>query len=362
MKYITIWYPTIFHKKLTLKTLRNDFRIDDDSDFHFKCILEFCKDTIDPEKHTIKCTCNITTGKEEKPDIFTVNLNKLDIRRNGFAIYSCDECEVPEKYRDAFFDESKLLKPIYHKIKEFYHTHEADKNKDSVLTARWSETPDSIDTIDNMPLIRFLENFERMFCESAEVISDHNSNLQIKINEHEQKDKYKLEKIIAETKNLNVLCENALIEYTFCKTLLTSIYNHSFKHNIEVDLPDKHDTKEEKSIKEQKIEYRRKALNIRNAVRYIENIKYKNQNRQTYILSEILEGGERLQKIGLILAYMGIAYAFLFGYREDMQTDGNNNIWWVIFSLIAIISGVFLFFNSKYLLKFINKKFRGLRE
>jgi len=356
MKFITFWYPTIFHKELTPNKLENRFRIDDGSDeYTYWCTLELIEYATENNKktHCIKCTSEIT-NTEKKVESFTITFYNKNIRRNGFATYFCNEEEIPENYRNDFFGEDLLLKPIYHKIKEFYHRHESDNDKDSALTAQCSDNEILIDTPDNVSLITFLENFETMFCKYVQIISQHNLILQEKLILHEEKKAFKLEALIKQVKSLNKLCENALIEYTFCKTLLTSIYNQSFRHNVDLELPNNKDSEAQTKEKELKIEYRRKALNIRNSIRYIENIKYKNQNRQHYFLSEILNEGERSQLMSFILGIMGISYALIFGYKTEIQelTWFNINNWWSIFFWsIGLISAIFLFFNSKFFKK-----------
>ena len=361
MKFITIWYPTIFHKeptplKLDEPTIK--FEIDDNSTFPYWCTLEYAEYETSEKviSHCIKCKSEITK-KDKSQDTFTVTFYNQSISRNGFAVYWCDENKIPEQYRNHFFTEDVLLKPIYHKIKEFFHSHEADSEKDSVLIARCSEQIDkknSIDAIDNVPLIGFLENFETMFCNSVNTISNLNSLIQEKIKKYEN-NSYKLELLIKATQDLNALCENALIEYTYCKTLLTSIYNQSFRHDVDIELNKRlvNEINEKKKI-EERIEYRRKALNIRNAVRYIENIKYKNQNRQDYILKEILKGGERTQVISLILGITGISYAFIFGYKDEIQKLMWFNCyqWWSVFVWgVGVISISFLFVNMRFYLR-----------
>ena len=348
-KYVTFWFPTIFHKDLksSFKGIYSipDFRIDDDSDFPYYCTLNFQLKSDEEDKNQIEIISKLT--KEDRNiQTFTVVLKEEDASNNGFATYSCDDSTVPEDIRDAFFGEDCLTKQIYHKIKEFYHKHEANE-KDNTLIAKIKDTLDEekIDKIDNDFLIGFLENFEKMFCDYAKTISHSNFLLQDKIKKYEYNNSQTLEDLIQETKKLSKFCENALIEYTYCKTLLNSIYNKSFRHDIILD-PTIDD--------ETKIERRRKALNIRNAIRYIENIKYKNSNRQNYLLSEILKDGERTQRISLTLGFIGVCYALIFGYKGGVDNDQWLIVknWWLICLLsISILGFIILFINTKWFIK-----------
>ena len=336
VRYITFWFPTIFHRELVLKRDSIEFSIDDDSRFPYFCTLNFLSK---PDgKHKIEIISKLT--KEDGAiQEFTVTLENEDISRNGFAIYRCDDSQVPKDMKDIFFGEDLLGKPIYHKIKEFYHIHGSDSDKDSALIAQVTSEKGKIDKVDNEFLVNFLENFETMFRASAETISNHNLNLQTQIEKYKDSNSHKLKELIIETQKIDRLCENALIEYTYCKTLLTSIYNKSFRHDILPDNPS-----------DEQIERRRKALNIRNAVRYIENVRYKNSNRQNYILSEILKDGDRLQRISLTLGFLGVIYALIFGYKDSIKQIQwfNFGNWWLVCLLsISIFGFILLFINTK---------------
>ena len=343
MRYIIFWFPTIFHRDLVLKKSSIEFRIDDNSPFPYFCTLNF--QTQPDERDKIEIISKRTKGNGEIQE-FTVILKNEDLRRNGFAIYSCDDSQIPEDIREIFFGEDLLGKPIYHKIKEFYHIHESDSDKDSALIAQVkteSQDRDPLDKEDNEFLVNFLEDFETMFRDSAETISSHNLNLQKQIEKYKNNKSHKLDLLIIETQKLNKLCENVLIEYTYCKTLLTSIYNKSFRHDIILSNPTK-----------QQNERRRQALNIRNAVRYIENIKYKNSNRQNYILSEILKDGERTQRISLMLGFMGVCYALIFSYKTEIENSKwlKFENWWLVCLLsISIFGFIVLLKNTKLFIK-----------
>lgn len=350
MKYITFWYPTIFHRDLVLKRDPvNEFRIDDESDFPYFCTLNF--QSKPNGRHSIEIISKLTK-KDGTIQEFTVILENEGISKNGFAIYSCDDSPVPEDMKDMFFGKNALGQPIYHKIKEFFHIHESDSDKDSPLIAQVKSELEGINTDNNEFLISFLRDFEKMFRDSAETISSHNANLQTKIEKYKDNNSHKLEELIIEAQHIDRLCENALIEYTYCKTLLTSIYNKSFRHDI--IFPDNHPSKDQ-------IADRRKALNIRNAIRYIENVRYKNSNRQNYMLSETLKSGERTQQIGLTLGFMGVIYALIFSYKESIKQIQwfNFENWWLVCLLtISLFGFILLFINTKWFIKIKKTAYR----
>lgn len=283
---------------------------------------------------------------EKEKISFTLKLFRTKHHRNGFVQYSFETKDIPEGHIEEF--KIILAKDIYHVAKQFYHQHEADPGKDAALRAVFTEKEGGIDDDDNVFLISFLKNYAPVFEEYAKNISDANGQVQkreerissIENNvkeaiENEEKEAisqqqllpYK-EGILEMALKINELCENACIEYTYCKTLLSSLHNKSFVHNLKIEGC-------KSSSLEEKKEWRRCALNIRNAMRYIENIKYKNQNRLSKLiqlllneLNEItkevnsnthhidlaLQQGKRSESLNYILAYLSIYTSIVLSF------------------------------------------------
>jgi len=84
--------------------------------------------------------------------------------------------------------------------------------------------------------------------------------------------------LYTQVSSLSKICHNALIEYTYCRTLLGSKYNDDYKHDSlftqsEVEyLSDNPFQYSRPSIRDDR---RKKAFNIRNSIRYIEDIRQK---------------------------------------------------------------------------------------
>jgi|GEM_PF-2650560 len=354
LRYCTFWYPTIFHENTKVKNQYKkngiDFKIDDDSEeFPFKGFI-FIDDN---ENITIES--NITTkDKGEIELVIKLNLIKPK-RNNGFVQYSVhfDENVVSEKEIEQIF--VALSKSIYHKIKNFYHSHEADSKKDAALKAVCFEKANEFKKLEdhsynNKYLIGFLKDFEKMFKASARVISDHNKILQLLLERRSYKSKNlqalketkksealalsdmsgnQLAALVLDTRKIGKFCENVLIEYTYCKTLLTSIYNRHFRHDVklaelfdinpaELGMDEGKDTDE---IIEARKKYRRAALNIRNSVRYVENIRYKNSNRESQILHALLSRvGKKNEKIGELVCNSN-------ALLEDSKKTQKTNTW-----------------------------------
>jgi len=109
-------------------------------------------------------------------------------------------------------------------------------------------------------------------------------------------------------RKIGMLCEGALTEYVYCKTLLESKYNSQVTHN-KIDLANK---TESEVIEFNK--WRKKACNIRNAIRYIETVKYRCTNAHANGINMILKKADNLNHkasvwtiIGIIMSIVGLA-------------------------------------------------------
>lgn len=405
--YCTFWYPTIFLNvdANIIPEKRGKpiyFNVEDDSDLFFKGSISID----DKECIFIKTSVKTNTDCEINFDLKLVLIEK---RSNGFRQYELqftDEetlianiSEIPrfkEKPATIFVNcFCKILcKAIYHKIKEFYHKHEADTGKDGDLIAIW-DTEETFVILDNEQinqcndnkyLLSFLENFEKMFRMKAQNISDFNAIIQLRqtafIDEFGIENRWgvktlpsknitkisdkKFYGLVDNIKQLDVLCENSLIEYTYCKTLLHSLYNKHFKHNIE-ELEDisldiinlkKEDANYEqvKKVYDENKGHRRQAINIRNSVRYIENIKYKNQNRQFFCLQkltsetqEILKNGDKIQIISIGLGLLSIIFAIVFGFKGELDKCTYSHTFPIVLisSLFVFILGWYIYYYYK---------------
>ncbi|MCL2598173.1 MAG: hypothetical protein FWD66_11115 [Paludibacter sp.] len=308
------------------------------------------------DNENISIKTEITEIIESKSVViqFSLLLEKIEKRSNGFVQYKFqfnlpkniqdnikklskfkNETDHLTKFREYF--QNSLSKPIYHYIKEFYHKHETITNKDYDLAAICFEEESSYIALennshsnDNKYLQGFLDNFEEVFKRKAYQASELNflfKETYFKfINKYgTRKEKFdkeeksflqtndlstiptnEIEIFIANLQQLNDICEDTLIEYTYCKTLLHSIYNKFYRHDTEGRIEHLEDTIKDPTTEDiEKIEnlkrLRRKALNIRNSVRYIEDIKYKNQNRQYFIsrilLAKVQEKNDKIETI-----------------------------------------------------------------
>ena len=392
-KYCTFWYPTIFHSPLkALKNIKSKKLYADITDG----ITHKIKDNITGEIKEIitdkdgniilKRTVELKLDGNENLEIITAVNDEVEYEvklfrtpenhNNGFAQYYFDTTGI----KDYTEFETILTNAIYHLAKQFYHVHEADTDKDSAIKAIITDRETRMDKADNIFIIGFLKNFANVFKRYAESISFSNAEIdqaQEQFEEMESKIK-NLENTISERKpntevsnalenclkrqkaerdklfkeiasmciSLSKTCENSLIEYTYCKTLLSSKYNKSSHHEVlAVHLKNP-----------KKDENRKLALNIRNSIRYIENIKYKNQNRlgqlsmllvdsvnnTTTRIDKVLENSKRSEKLSFILAGYSVFLALFLGLKSEILPLCLKDIFDTIQPYIVVV-GTILF-------------------
>ncbi len=366
-KYCTFWYPTIYHKELECFYLEGHRLSRVISDRGITYTLHIVRDA----SENLIVTSEFDSKSASTP--FTVVLEKTSNRRNGFVQYRFDTDPIPVGLYDKF--KTVLRRDVYHLAKDFYHEHEAnrgEKTRDAALWAVVTDTPLPLNAIDNQFLTSYLTDYCEIFKDYAEDISHlnylaQNSEEKIKLFENYLKQHPKLssknKKIIQTAINnqwdkyipdlcleVNKLCENALIEYTYCKTLLCSKYNGSFHPTVPSPLTSF------------KTECRQGILNIRNSIRYIENIKFRNQNRvsqqiqrQIGLTRQALDQGEKAGKISILLGLGGVLLALIFGGAMFLPEEKSFQNHWVVI-WVALLGIVILFLIFSYL--HINCKYR----
>lgn len=389
-KYCTFWYPTIFHRNLTVVPGRSEDKnrticnkeVSDDSGSSYLVSI-----TLDQQENLIVMSRLNNDEKEE----FTVTLKKLKSSRNGFCQYRFNPNEIRDGKISEF--EDMLKKGIYHIAKEFYHTHEADSGKDSALKGRITNYQVNLSQDDNEHLIGFLKNYATIFEDYAKTVSDTNiriceidtifSRLKKSISVEENKEKKEkldkelaniLDELLKTINSTNNYCEIALIEYTYYKTLLNSRYNKSFHHQLLVDEYMNKVEKTKKENKEQekvkfKNECRIKALNIESAISYIQNIHCKNQNRLHNVshilidqvnntaqdvntilsnINKILDKSEYMGKQSRDLSFFSLLIGLIFGISTLISIPKSTLVGVVVILISICFFTRILYLNNKY--------------
>lgn len=138
-------------------------------------------------------------------------------------------------------------------------------------------------------------------------------------------------------------CCNALTEYNYCKSLLESKYNTEYKHDLsfsDSDIVILGGDKISDPILAAKDDHRKIAFNIRNSVRYIEEIRNKcniweneltrnlvnsvDEMQQTSDISNILN--TRLGKLSLALGIFGVIFGLLSFFNISVNCFKCNEI------------------------------------
>ena len=121
-------------------------------------------------------------------------------------------------------------------------------------------------------------------------------------------------------KRIGMLCEGAITEYVYCKTLLESKYNTFVNH----EKFEKEDTSTTELDKWRKI-----ACNIRNSIRYIETVKYRCLNSQSNSVFMALKKADKLSQnakiwtvIGIFLSIVGVALTAVGIILASMESCG----------------------------------------
>ena len=257
-----------------------------------------------------------------------------ETERNGFVVYKYDRDYLKNQLFKWFNlgDEDlndrldKILISFYHKAKEFYHEHEVQHDSDARLEAyhyklsngnakKYITEEPNVNKANNDAINWFIDQYEKQFSKYANDISKDLKMFESTLRDFESDNRVviletnkaivdidddnltdcpaisiniaddgsdlkipKKKNYNSEKKRVMLLkqtCLTALMEYNYCKSLIESIYNIDYKHNNDL-CGTCYDVGNIVSIinKEQNI-CRKKAFNIRNSIRYIENVRLK---------------------------------------------------------------------------------------
>lgn len=130
------------------------------------------------------------------------------------------------------------------------------------------------------------------------------------------------------------LCNNSLIEYTYCKTLLESKYNDNYKHDSEISADEL--KKRPNAEIDERDRCRKKAFNIRNSIRYIEDAKRKCEIWQNKITETLLDELHEISTKNTTLTE-----------QIGKSNKISSRLGWWSFALGIISLGIALFFGIK---------------
>lgn len=365
-QYCAFWFPTIFHQT-DVKVVRARDAVlkipisDNVKKSADELFLDVRKQADDGLVFTTYCILKDGTQKNKHE----LELKFEEKSNNGFVVYSYDDEGV--KSHDYLFRHV-----FYHHAKSLYHDHEISHDSDAGLEALSSDMVEFVPKDifrQNNPIIRYyLKQYEALFAEHyafdlsaknrfygkvlrifdaiqkyhtkkkslskknldnledeldriREEISSYNGEIKVPFVYDALTQKARCEKKIknllrlqgqicrALVKDIIVICDNARMEYTYCKTLLESKYNTQIKHNVSFDNQEiykiSHKPRNDRSKDKlaQIDESRKIANNIRNSIRYIENIKGKCVYRAYELVDNKLEVADKFSRRSQRLAW-----------------------------------------------------------
>ena len=383
--HCVFWYPRIYHKELgslISETERTD--ISDGAELSFKRWLQIKIDSITGDLTVLSFAGSGSPDDTFTIKNAEITLRKVYDSENGFVVYSYSLDFDKNRYTDRLFFEKKnferLLKTeIYHLAKSFYHKHEINHTSDSSLKSYIYEGTDIKDLIFKLnhdPIIDYLNQFEELLNSSAKTISSQNNaydelykfyklfensnyksskeklidfinadtnkakeffisnDIQFEADMDERiivnrrllrevtNDKIRYKHLNAQLNAINHECEHASMSYTYCKTLLESKYNTTYKHTTKIAPCELYILntfrRNNKLIPKEDIQYiinkddnRKNAINIRNTIRYIECVKYKCSARATSEVDFYVNKLRRTEKRNTWFAILSIVLGLL---------------------------------------------------
>ena len=200
---------------------------------------------------------------KKKEEHLKLELECLDARRNGLFLYQYEYegKAVVEEGENEYFALNRhrnITHAVYHAIKNFYHVHQYhDEDKDSLLTSFGNENYIELTEPDNLALLHYLSEFEKMFSgyaktkkEDREILdSTYKCALERKKEKKEEKYTRKdIEQWREEHESILVLeqrildayakhiddCSKILSKHVYFQTLFFSKYNTIYKKAINV--------------------------------------------------------------------------------------------------------------------------------
>lgn len=375
--YCAFWYPTIFHQTDQIKPIKGFSTEGVDISDHANASLRLFLDVKEDEsQNLIFTTYNISAGFKVNEEELHLHLEQHS--NNGFSVYSYQDEKVDFNdflYGNVFYHHAKSLHH-QHEVNP-----DSDSSLTAMSLGDSCFNPEDIFSPDNVVLQYYLLQYEELFGEVyAKEISERNHDFDddfqvfriIRSGEFVNKIRnstpdeilkqdekihlfyYNILEIIGEgndKKNeyvpkvhrlsyykrmtrkirriqgkyyqviitlLSELCNNAKMEYTYCKTLLNSKYNKEIKPYIEfspeedallknADNNDRPDI--QLLVKRDKA--RKSANNIINSISYIESVMNKCSSREEEHIRYVLEDARRSNMISFIVALISVFVTIL---------------------------------------------------
>lgn len=354
-QYCAFWYPTIFHRTNAISSKRinavTEIDISDNAEVGARLYLDINED----ENGNLDFEMYKFVDGAQRIVVRKIHLDLEKQSNNGFAVYSSLDTKIDlddELFKNVFFHHAKSLRHD-HEVNA-----DSDSGLSAMVIKNANFDPQDILKQDNCVIQYYLKQYEELFgSRYAKKISDRNlfydkliktfriirqndfsrifdgmdadSILKFDKDIHEYYDlarfmrgkiqhlpdykpkihsmhyykrlrrKIQKEQPLFYEKfegQLKDLCENAMMEYTYCQTLLNSKYNTEIRHNI-VFTPEEvlrlsDEGNDDLNLK-RRDSSRKTANNIHNSIRYIRCIMYKCSNYADEHIRNVLGMADR---------------------------------------------------------------------
>lgn len=375
--YCAFWFPTIFHETNKVVKPKDEVLGIDISDNVIETSKRLFLDIKrQPDNSLLFQTCCYPNEHVDRVVTRELKLQFEKQSNNGFTVYSFDDENVnfdDYLYSNVFYHHAKSL---YHNHEI---NHDSDSGLKAVSSALISFNADTIFQQDNNILKFYITQYETLFTQhyaveislanmfydkmlsffdaleerikdseyinnlnndKIQILEEELNNIIEELRLHNKKmfqipfvydaltKRARCRKIIkillkyrgqicnALVREIVTLCDNARIEYNYCKTLLESKYNTAIRHDVrfsqqQIDLMRSgEETDEVKNLIEKDLS-RKIANNIRNSVRYIENIKEKSSYRTYVLVDNKLAEADMLSHKALTITWVAFAVTLL---------------------------------------------------
>lgn len=364
-QYCAFWYPTIFHHSSLIPSKRinaiKGVDISDNAEPGVRLYLDVNED----EDGNLDFEMYKSVDGSQRVVIKKIHLDLEKQSNNGFAVYSCCDANVDlddELFKNVFFHHAKSLRHD-HEVNA-----DSDSGLSAMVIKKGvSFDPHVIFEQDNCVIQYYLKQYEELFgSRYAKMISDRNlfydkliktfrifrqNDFLRKFDELDEDSALEFDKVIhecyfsakfmtGESKRLcnympkihskcyyrrlgrkiqkeqplfyekfvcqlKDLCENAMMEYTYCQTLLNSKYNTEIRHDIRFSSEEVSalaDGVKDNSILKRRDSSRKTANNIQNSMRYIRCIMFKCSNYADEHIRNVLSMADRTSRWAIWLS------------------------------------------------------------
>ncbi|MDR1156301.1 MAG: hypothetical protein LBL04_16480 [Bacteroidales bacterium] len=322
--YCVFWLPRLYHQDIAVLNATNSLS-EDISDGICEAVHRISVEIGNFEEGERDIAVRSMSGNHHE----TVVLKYISSSRNGLIQYFY---KADSRYRETRFIVDAISGPVYHLIKGFFHKHEYhDINGDYTLTAFLSNKKIDLEAIDNEALVFYLEQYESKFRGYRELAFD---KLDFIIQKNQEDLNESFYNYTTRQVDLDLFCDNALGESLYYESLLHSWYNESCRYNHTDRKHESLQHRRHKTVNPEKEDMQpcehckrlhRSALNTKNAIDSIRQIRKKNKHlhnfkegeylfdtldelqKQQNTIQILIRSGDEIAKTSKMLAWVSVS-------------------------------------------------------